>query len=79
MTLYSMIKIWNEAFLKKLPETRSRQKPVSLGFVDLLPSVILGAATVLMGIFAASMVDLSMQAGDALLDPVHYIESVMSK
>jgi multicomponent Na+:H+ antiporter subunit D len=79
MTLYSMIKIWNEAFLKKAPEQRSSKEPVSLGFVDLLPSIILGSATILMGIFAASLVDLSLQAGDALLDPVLYIESVMSK
>jgi len=79
MTLYSMIKIWNEAFLKKVPEPRIKQETRSLSFVDILPSVILGTATLLMGVFAASMVDLSLQAGDALLDPVHYIESVLSK
>ncbi len=79
MTLYSMIKIWNEAFLKKVPEQEDRQETRSLNFVDLLPSIILGTATVLMGVFAAFMVDLTLLAGDALLDPVHYIESVMSK
>ena len=42
-------------------------------------SVILGSATILMGIFAASVVDFTMQAADALLHPANYINSVMSE
>lgn len=79
MTLYSMIKIWNEAFLKKVPEGVARQKPEPLSFTDLLPSVILGAVTLLMGVLAPLVVDFTMQAAGALLNPVHYIESVMSR
>ena len=79
MTLYSMIKIWNEAFLKKVPEKVGHQQPVALTFTDFLPSVILGLATILMGIFAPYLVDITLKAGEALLHPVNYIESVMSR
>jgi multicomponent Na+:H+ antiporter subunit D len=79
LTLYSMIKIWNEAFLKKPPAEAEVKASVPLTWTDLLPSIILGSATILMGIFAASMVDFTLQAADALLHPGNYIESVMSR
>jgi multicomponent Na+:H+ antiporter subunit D len=78
LTLYSMIKIWNEAFLKKSPPEAQRKARVSLSFIDLLPSIILGSATILMGIFAGSLVDFTLQAADTLLHPFNYIESIMS-
>jgi multicomponent Na+:H+ antiporter subunit D len=79
LTMYSMIKIWNEAFLKKMPEER-RGAPtvkVRLTMIDVLPSVILGSVTILMGIFASTVFDLTLQAAESLLDPVVYIESVI--
>ncbi len=79
LTLYSMIKIWNEAFMKKVPETITDKKITHLTFLDLLPSVILGGATILMGIFAASMFNFTMEAAAELLNPTNYIHSVMSK
>jgi multicomponent Na+:H+ antiporter subunit D len=79
LTLYSMIKIWNEAFLKKPPETGSGIAPEPLTFKDLLPSIILGLATIAMGIFAGPLVDMTMQAAELLLDPTQYIETVMSR
>lgn len=80
LTLYSMIKIWNEAFLKKMPEVREAPvtAPVRLKFIDLLPSVILGSVTILMGIFASTVFDFTLQAAESLLDPVKYIQSVMN-
>jgi multicomponent Na+:H+ antiporter subunit D len=78
LTLYSMIKIWNEAFLKKIPPEADGKASVPLSFSDLLPSIILGSATILMGIFAASLMDFTLQAADALLHPFNYIESIMS-
>jgi multicomponent Na+:H+ antiporter subunit D len=79
MTIYSMIKIWNEAFLKKAPEGVARQNTQPLSLTDLLPSLILGTVTRLMGVLAPLVVDFTMQAAGALLDPVHYIESVLSR
>ncbi len=80
LTLYSMIKIWNEAFLKKMPEVRDAPvtAPVRLKWIDLLPSVILGSASILMGIFAATVFDLTLQAAESLLEPMNYIESVIN-
>jgi multicomponent Na+:H+ antiporter subunit D len=78
-TLYSMIKIWNEAFLKKQPEHTIEKEKIRLGFTELLPTLMLGSASILMGIFAAPIFNFTMDAANALLDPVMYIESVMSK
>ncbi|HER08352.1 MAG TPA: Na+/H+ antiporter subunit D [Bacteroides sp.] len=79
LTLYSMIKIWNEAFLKKLPENQEKDSPVvRIRFLDVLPSLILGLVTILMGVFAAPVFRYTMEAANGLLDPFIYIESVLN-
>ena len=79
LTLYSMIKIWNEAFLKSVPEEFDKpDRPVyKPGFADLFPSILLATVTVLMGVFASDVFDLTMQAADYLMTPEIYIHSVM--
>lgn len=79
LTLYSMIKIWNEAFLKKRPEALSEKKLSKLSFLDLLPSIILGSATICLGIFAASMFSFASEAAEILLDPLNYLQHVISR
>ena len=78
LTLYSMIKIWNEAFLKKEPETKGLQNFTKPGFSELIPSVMLGVASLLMGLFAATVFAYTMQAAGQLLEPANYIESVLN-
>jgi len=79
LTLYSMIKIWNEAFLKKPPENQENDSTkVRLRFMDVLPSLILGLVTILMGIFAAPVFRYTMDAASGLLDPSVYIETVLN-
>lgn len=79
LTLYSMIKIWNEAFLKKSPENQEKVPDrAELRFLDVLPSLILGLVTVLMGIFAAPVFGYTMEAANGLLDPTNYIETVLN-
>lgn len=79
LTLYSMVKIWNEAFLKKMPGKDAAPKAaVRLTFIDFLPSLILGSVTILMGLFASQVFDLTLVAAESLLNPVDYIESVMN-
>jgi multicomponent Na+:H+ antiporter subunit D len=79
LTLYSMIKIWNEAFLKKQPEAGEKEcyfvKPI---FFEVLPSIILGAASILMGLFASPIFDFTMQAAEQLLEPTAYIQQVLN-
>jgi multicomponent Na+:H+ antiporter subunit D len=80
LTLYSMIKIWNEAFLKKQPgdsgDIPDRLYP---GFLDVLPSLILGLATVAMGIFAEPVFRFLMEAAVELTDGSSYIDAVLNQ
>jgi len=45
LTLYSMIKIWNEAFMKKQPQNNELPVDVRVKFSDVFPSVLLALAT----------------------------------
>lgn len=78
LTLYSMIKIWNEAFLKQQPrEEQDNVKGQSLGWVDYLPSVILGALSIFMGIFANTVFGLTEKAAAFLMNTGPYIEKIL--
>lgn len=77
LTLYSMIKIWNEAFLKKQPEANTVTTHVKLSFADYLPLAILAAASLLMGIFASPIFEYVMEAGNQLFEPSEYINAVL--
>jgi multicomponent Na+:H+ antiporter subunit D len=80
LTLYSMIKIWNEAFLKKQPENEYAKTPFKkLQFPEYFPSVLLGAVSILMGIFAFYVFDFTMEAGNQLTNPELYIETVLKR
>ncbi len=78
LTLYSMIKIWNEAFLKpQPPDEQPPRKKRSLEWVDYLPSTLLGVLSIFMGIFANSVFVLTEKAAELLLNTVPYIENVL--
>ncbi|MBN2611660.1 MAG: Na+/H+ antiporter subunit D [Bacteroidales bacterium] len=78
LTLYSMIKIWNEAFLKKQPDNAFNQSgKIKTGFIEVLPSVILGLVSILMGLFAATVFQYTLEAANQLIDPTIYIEKVL--
>jgi len=79
LTLYSMIKIWNEAFLKKQPEGKISTPEVKLKFADYVPLAILAGASLLMGLFAPAIFDYVMQAGNQLFEPSAYINAVFNK
>lgn len=79
LTLYSMIKIWNEAFLKKQPDNEFLDRNTSLSFLDMLPSIILGTISILMGIFAFKVFDFTMQAADQLIEGTSYINNVLNR
>ncbi len=78
LTLYSMLKIWNEAFLKVQPHNEFEKNTIQkLSFMEYLPSVILGAASILMGVFAYYVFDFTMEAANQLLDTELYIKTVL--
>jgi multicomponent Na+:H+ antiporter subunit D len=78
LTLYSMIKIWNEAFLKKPPEGPTQEKDTyKLSFVEVFPSLLLGMISLGMGIFAFSVFGYTMEAANQLINPSTYIKAVL--
>jgi multicomponent Na+:H+ antiporter subunit D len=73
-----MIKIWNEAFLKKQPENTIQLKTGKLSLLDYFPLALLAMASLLMGIFASTVFHYAMEAANQLTTPSIYIESVLN-
>lgn len=82
LTLYSMTKIWNEAFWKKKPE--SDQNPIEQVELStrsklslILPIGILAMITVVIGLFTEPFFELAQQAAQQLMNPSEYIQAVL--
>ncbi|RUR31881.1 Na+/H+ antiporter subunit D [Vreelandella nanhaiensis] len=88
MTLYSMVKIWNEVFWKALPE--ENHVPVSSTpsgddgrlikpslWMMYLPVAVLALFSLLIGIFAEPIMFVMNTIGDQLFDSDGYIEAVL--
>lgn len=78
-TLFSMVKIWNEAFWKPRPEGlppydgENENLPVSM----VIPVVFLGLITLTMGFAVKPILEIAMNAAGQLLDPKIYIQAVL--
>jgi multicomponent Na+:H+ antiporter subunit D len=68
LTLFSMTKIWSEAFWKPRPAETDATGP--LGFAHLAPMVLLGLATVWLSLFPSGLFELADAAARQLLTPV---------
>lgn len=79
LTLYSMTKIWAEAFWKAAPEDAPAgpRKPVPI--LMLLPIIAMALLTVAIGLFPGPLLDLAGRAAGQLMDPNVYIEAVLGK
>ncbi|MEH0741114.1 Na+/H+ antiporter subunit D [Vibrio cholerae] len=79
LTLYSMVKIWAEAFWKKLPEDAEVLPAMSDSerFFLYLPIILMAIITVTIGINAEWFVNLASMTADQLLDPAQYINAVL--
>lgn len=84
LTLFSMTKIWAEAFWKDHPvregEAHAQYHPHIPGGARLLlgvPALVLALATVAMGVGAEPLFRLSLTAADQLLNPDLYIAAVL--
>jgi multicomponent Na+:H+ antiporter subunit D len=76
LTLYSMIKIWNEAFWKSPPAgDKLPNRPVPLMMT--LPTLALAACTITFGIFPGFFIDVAERAADQIVNPQSYIEAVL--
>jgi len=80
LTLFSMTKIWAEAFWKAMPEG-PRPAPTGTRFAALralyLPMILLAALTALIGIYAQPFFVLAEASAAELLDPSRYIRAVL--
>jgi len=85
LTLYSMTKIWNEAFWKPLtnrdatamdasPATPPARMPLAW---IVAPVAVLAAITLAIGLYAEPLSALSARAADQLLLPSAYVEAVL--
>jgi multicomponent Na+:H+ antiporter subunit D len=75
LTLFSMTKIWSEAFWKPAPPEARPVGPIRAELV--LPVVLLAAVTVALGLLAEPVLILSRHAADQLLDRQAYITAVL--
>ena len=78
LTLYSMTKIWNEAFWKPSPDDTAtavfnRRDRRTL----MLPIAALATITVVIGATVAPLLELSQRAAAELLDPSAYVTAVL--
>ncbi|MCS2609486.1 Na+/H+ antiporter subunit D [Halomonas dongshanensis] len=88
MTLYSMVKIWNEVFWKALPEENDVPAEVTPSGDDgrlikpslwmmYLPVIVLAGASLMIGLFAEPIMLVMNTIGEQLMSPQGYIEAVL--
>jgi multicomponent Na+:H+ antiporter subunit D len=76
LTLYSMTKIWMEAFWKKPVLPRKEARPVPLPM--LLAIASLGTLTLMIGFMPQPLILFSQTAAAALLEPAAYMSAVLA-
>lgn len=77
LTLFSMTKIWAEAFWKPLPADTPADPPGGGAALLFGPIVTLAVLAVALGAAAGPFFDLALQAGHQLMDPEEYIRAVL--
>jgi len=78
LTLFSMVKIWSEAFWKAEPaEAAPPDARKRLSGWMLAPIIVLAATTVLMGLCMEPVIRFALEAAQQLLDPQTYINTVL--
>ncbi len=78
LTLFSMMKIWIEAFWKPSPDQAPPHQPLGArGSLLIVPAAVLATAAVLIGVFSAPIYRLSEQAAAQLLNPMIYVIAVL--
>ncbi len=76
LTLYSMVKIWNECYWKDPVVAVPKPARIRCAAVD-VPVVALAGTTLLLGVFPGPLWSLAMVAGEQLSDPSLYVRAVL--
>jgi multicomponent Na+:H+ antiporter subunit D len=74
ITLFSMVKIWNEAYWKKAPEDQPEGR---VGRPALAATTLMAIAVILLGIFAGPIMEICLEAGEQLVNPEAYFNAVL--
>ncbi len=81
LTVYSMTKIWGEAFWKPCPETMhsetSGMEQAGGGLWRILPIMVLAVITIVLGLTPGPFLKLAGQAAHELLHPDIYVKAVL--
>jgi hypothetical protein len=86
LTLFSMTKIWSEAFWKPLRPDQDTTLLETEGIpgragvrVMMIPIILLATMTLIIGLWAGPFYDVSLVAAEELLDPSNYIQAVLGR
>ena len=80
LTLYSMTKLWNEAFWKERPARGHRHRGAAgAARRSSAPSLALAAITVAVGLGAGPVFDLASRTAAQLADPSQYVAAVLGQ
>jgi multicomponent Na+:H+ antiporter subunit D len=77
VTLFSMLKIWNEAFWKPSPGEEQNNFKKKLDSSMIYSTAILGFSTLILGVFAKFFMEAFMEASYVLKNPDIYIQAVL--
>ncbi|NAW79900.1 Na+/H+ antiporter subunit D [Vibrio sp. V33_P6A3T137] len=79
LTLYSMIKIWSEAFWKPLPNTAETKSLMSDSerFCMYFPIILMAGMTITIGLYAEWFIQLASMAAEQVMNPQVYIDAVL--
>jgi multicomponent Na+:H+ antiporter subunit D len=77
MTIYSMVKIWIEAFWSPGPSPGPRNRQPSLSPWKVIPVSVLALLTLGIGIGAEPIFKLAAAAANELISPEHYVRAVL--
>ncbi|NJL03610.1 MAG: Na+/H+ antiporter subunit D [Chloroflexaceae bacterium] len=84
LTMFSMTKIWAEAFLKEADDGKLRENvpalqsiPAALRLPMLAPIIVLAVLMVVMGVAAEPFFALSLQTAEQLLSRTEYVQAVL--
>jgi multicomponent Na+:H+ antiporter subunit D len=75
LTLYSMTKIWREAFWKSAPE--GMPEPGPWPRLALLSCLLLAGVTVVISLHPQPLIEMAEQAAQSLVEPQIYVDAVM--
>jgi len=77
-TLFSMVKIWNEAYWKKEPDD-VKVKNGKVHPSTFAATALLALAVIMLGVFAGPVLEICMDAGEQIVNPEMYINAVLGR